>query len=79
MSVISKRVLFEKAAEHPDALAALQVWFDAAVVANWRWLSDIRGNRYRLIARVVFAYRRVYIREFLTHAEYDKEGWKKWL
>jgi mRNA interferase HigB len=97
VNVISKRVLFEKAQRHPDALHAVQVWFDTAVGSDWRSLADIRrsfpgtdmvgplaifnirGNRYRLIVRMVFSYRRVYIKEFLTHADYDKEDWKKWL
>lgn len=43
-------------------------------------IFNIRGNKYRLIARMVFRYQRIYIKEFLTHAEYSKEGWKKkWL
>jgi mRNA-degrading endonuclease HigB of HigAB toxin-antitoxin module len=28
---------------------------------------------------VVFQCKRVYIKELLTHAEYDKGKWKKWL
>ena len=39
----------------------------------------IRGNNYRLIVRMVFRYKRIYVKEFLTHAEYDKGRWKKWL
>jgi mRNA interferase HigB len=42
-------------------------------------IFDIRGNAYRLIVRMVFQYKRIYIKEFLTHAEYDKGAWKKWL
>ena len=42
-------------------------------------IFNIRGNRYRLIVRMSFKRRRIYIKEFLTHAEYDKGGWKKWL
>jgi mRNA interferase HigB len=42
-------------------------------------IFDIRGNTYRLIVRMVFQYKRIYIKEFLTHAEYDKGAWKKWL
>lgn len=97
MNVVSKRGLFERAAKYADAKSALQVWFDAAVEAEWNTLEDvrksfpatdmlgdlaifnIRGNRYRLIVRMVFRYKRVYIKEFLTHAEYDRGGWKKWL
>jgi mRNA interferase HigB len=42
-------------------------------------IFNIRGNNYRLIVRMVFRYKRIYIKEFLTHAEYDKGAWKKWL
>jgi mRNA interferase HigB len=42
-------------------------------------IFNMRGNRYRLIVRMVFQYKRIYIKEFLIHAEYDKGGWKKWL
>jgi len=40
---------------------------------------NIKGNHYRLIVRMAFPYRRVYIKEFLTHAEYTKGARKKWL
>ena len=42
-------------------------------------IFNIKGNRYRLIVRMVFQYRRFYIKEFLTHAEYNKGAWEKWL
>ena len=42
-------------------------------------IFNIGGSRYRLIVRMVFPYRRIYIKEFLTHSEYDKGRWKKWL
>jgi mRNA interferase HigB len=42
-------------------------------------IFNIRGNRYRLIVRMSFRRQRIYIKEFLTHAEYDKGTWKKWL
>ncbi|MGO9469119.1 MAG: type II toxin-antitoxin system HigB family toxin [Isosphaeraceae bacterium] len=38
---------------------------------------NVRGNRYRLVARVVYEKRRVYIRRVLTHAEYDRGDWKE--
>jgi mRNA interferase HigB len=41
-------------------------------------IFNIKGNRYRLIVRMAF-HQRVYIKEFLTHAEYTKGAWKKWL
>jgi mRNA interferase HigB len=42
-------------------------------------IFNIRGNRYRLIVRMVYRNKRIYIKEFLTHAAYGKERWKKWL
>jgi mRNA interferase HigB len=37
---------------------------------------NIKGNNFRLIAEINFNTGRIYIRHVLTHAEYDKEGWK---
>ena len=42
-------------------------------------IFNIRENNYRLIVRMVFRSQTIYVKEFLTHAEYDKEHWKKWL
>jgi mRNA-degrading endonuclease HigB of HigAB toxin-antitoxin module len=32
-----------------------------------------------LIVRMVFKYKRICVKEFLKHAEYNKGRWKKWL
>jgi len=37
---------------------------------------DIRGNRYRLIAKVYFGLGLISVVSLLTHAEYDGGGWK---
>lgn len=37
---------------------------------------DIGGNKYRLIAYVRFDWQRCYVKQVLTHAEYDTERWK---
>jgi mRNA interferase HigB len=98
VNIISKLVLFEKVQRHPDAKAAVGIWFDIAAKAQWNSLEEvrevfpatdmvgelatfnIRRNLYRLIVRMIFRYRRIYIKESLTHAEYDKGAWKKkWL
>ena len=42
-------------------------------------IFNIRGNKYRLIVRMLFQFKQIYIKEFLTHADYDKGAWKKWL
>lgn len=38
---------------------------------------NIRGNNYRLIAAIHYNTGKVYIREILTHAEYDRGDWKE--
>jgi mRNA interferase HigB len=40
---------------------------------------NIGGNKYRLIAAIHFNRGKVYIRHVLTHAEYDRGGWKEGL
>jgi mRNA interferase HigB len=42
-------------------------------------IFNIGANKYRLIVRMIFRSKRIYIKELLTHAQYDKEKWKKWL
>ena len=37
---------------------------------------NIKGNAFRLITEINYATGRLYIRHALTHAAYDKEGWK---
>lgn len=41
-------------------------------VGKDRFVFDIKGNKYRLVAIVVFASKKVYIRFIGSHAEYDK-------
>ena len=38
---------------------------------------NIGGNKYRLIAAVIYRAGTVQIEDVLTHAEYDKGRWKK--
>ncbi len=41
-------------------------------VGNNTFVFNIRGNMYRLVAIVIFASQKVYIRFIGTHKEYDK-------
>ncbi|MGB3672294.1 MAG: type II toxin-antitoxin system HigB family toxin [Phormidesmis sp.] len=58
--------------------------FDERIAAAIESLAIIRfndanlqfANIYRLISRVDYKYKKVFIRAVLTHAEYDKEDWK---
>ena len=46
------------------------------IVKNFT-VFDIGGNKYRLITYIDYQKNKVFIRNVLTHAEYDKEQWKK--
>ena len=48
----------------------------ADAVGKWT-IFNIKGNQYRLVAEIDYAFRRIYIRHILTHAEYDRGGWKR--
>jgi mRNA interferase HigB len=37
---------------------------------------NIGGNKYRLISAIKYGWRVVYVRQILTHVEYDKDNWK---
>lgn len=39
-------------------------------------IFDIGGNKYRLITCINYKTKVIYIRDFLTHAEYDRDKWK---
>lgn len=56
-------------------LAALRQRFPSADLVGRLTIFNIAGNRYRLIARVEYQRQEVYIRAFLTHAEYISTGW----
>ena len=50
--------------------------FGHADVVGRRTVFNIKGNKYRLIARVNYYTRRVFILYILTHEEYMEERWK---
>jgi mRNA interferase HigB len=53
--------------------AAIKTAFrTASVVANNRIVFNICGNKYRLVVRVNYPYRVLYVRFIGTHAQYDR-------
>ncbi len=49
-----------------------QVYATASILPNNRVVFNIRGNHYRLIVAINYAYQIVYIRFIGTHADYDQ-------
>jgi mRNA interferase HigB len=43
-----------------------------SLVGDDRVVFNIMGNKYRLVARLVFDYKAIQVKWFGTHAEYDK-------
>jgi len=41
-------------------------------------IFNIRHNHYRLIVKVDYRAKLLMVKEFLTHKEYTRGGWKKW-
>ncbi len=53
--------------------AAIKAAFgNASIVANNRVVFNIGGNKYRLVVRVNYPYRVLYLRFVGTHAQYDR-------
>ncbi len=48
----------------------------ADAVEKWT-VFNIKGNQYRLITEINYAGGRIYVRHVLSHAEYDRGGWKR--
>lgn len=59
------------------SLADLRLAFPHADPVGELVVFNIGGNKARLIAAIHFNTQRVFIRNVLTHAEYDKGKWKE--
>lgn len=55
----------------------LREFFSSADQVGNLTIFNIGGNKYRLIAFVDYIYQKVFIRNILAYAEYDKGDWKK--
>lgn len=41
-----------------------------------KYVFNVGGNKYRLVAGIAFSVQRIWIKAVLTHADYDKGAWK---
>ncbi|MGE3919974.1 MAG: type II toxin-antitoxin system HigB family toxin [Gammaproteobacteria bacterium] len=56
--------------------AELKMTFNSVDKVNNLYVFNIAGNKLRLIASIHFNRQKIYIREILSHTEYDKGNWK---
>jgi len=61
-----------KAADWKNLNDIKQVFNSCDYIGNDRYVFDIMGNNYRLIALIHFSERTLYIRGVMTHDEYDR-------
>lgn len=66
---ITKNLLIRKPGGLKDSLSS-------ADLVGKLIIFNVSGNKFRLITAIHFNTNMVYVRDVLTHAEYDKEGWK---
>jgi mRNA interferase HigB len=59
------------------SLTEVRFDFAHADIVGRRTVFNIHGNDYRLIARVNYKTKRVFILHILTHSDYSKGGWKR--
>lgn len=64
-----------KKAEWKNLADVRKTFSSADAVGKWT-VFNVKGNRYRLITEINYAFDRIYIRHVLTHAEYDRGIWK---
>ena len=50
--------------------------YGGADVVGGYTVFNIKGNAYRLIAKIEYSLQIIFIKCMLTHAEYDKDYWK---
>ena len=58
-------------------LAETRMTFPHADSVGECTVFNVKGNDYHLITVIKYRARRVYVLHVLTHADYDKERWKK--
>jgi mRNA interferase HigB len=60
-----------------NTFSELKQHFSTADMVENFVVFNISGNKYRLIAAIHFNRKKVYIRDILTHIEYDRNKWRK--
>ncbi len=60
-----------------NSLVEIRPTFPSTDAVEGYTVFNIKGNEYRLVTRINFRTGRIFIREVLTHGEYDRGRWKK--
>lgn len=60
-----------------SSFPALCQTFGSADYVDGVTIFDVGGNRYRIAAVIHYDKQRLYVRQVMTHAEYDRNDWRK--
>ena len=55
----------------------LRKTFGSADYVDGYTLFDVGGNKYRIATVIHYDKQRLYVRQVMTHAEYDRNNWRK--
>lgn len=55
----------------------LRKTFGTADYVDGYTLFDVGGNKYRIATVIHYDKQRLYVRQVMTHAEYDRNDWRK--
>lgn len=59
-----------------SSLAEVRQTYPHADPVNNCTVFNVGGNKYRLIVRIQYEWQRIYVRQVLTHKEYDRDDWR---
>jgi mRNA interferase HigB len=69
---------FHKASRtEASSFPMLRQTFGSADYVDGFTVFDVGGNRYRIVAVIHYDKQRLYVRKVMTHAEYDRNAWRK--
>lgn len=69
---------FRKASQtEASSFPVLRQTFGSADYVDGFTIFDVGGNRYRIAAVIHYDKQRLYVRQVMTHAEYDRNVWRK--
>lgn len=69
---------FRKASKvQASSFGALRQTFGSTDYVDGYTIFDVGGNRYRIAAVIHYDKQRLYVRQVMTHTEYDRNVWRK--
>jgi mRNA interferase HigB len=60
----------------PQSFADMKAIFNSVDIVDGKFVFNIKGNKFSLICGISFTNQCCYIRDVMTHAEYDRGKWK---